>query len=148
MNDVRITPPLARSPRVPSLVSMVFDVLAGVVMVAHLAFILFVAVGALLAWRWPRLVWLHVPAVAWGVGIIAIGYECPLTPLEKWLRRRAGADAYEGGFVDRYIENVVYPEEFTSLLRALAAVMIVTGYVWLFHRDGPRRRGSIQAGRN
>lgn len=117
-------------------------------MVAHLAFILFVAVGALLAWRWPRLVWLHVPAVAWGVGIIAIGYECPLTPLEKWLRRRAGGDAYEGGFVDRYIENVVYPEEFTSLLRALAAVMIVTGYVWLFHRDRPRRRGSIQAGRN
>ena len=126
---------------------MVFDVLAGVVLVVHLAFILFVAVGALVAWRWPRLVWLHVPAVAWGVGIIVIGYECPLTPLEKWLRRRAGGDGYEGGFVDRYMENVVYPEEITPLLRALAAVMIVTGYVWLNRSAGPRRRGSIQAGR-
>ena len=126
---------------------MVFDVLAGVVMVVHLAFVVFVALGALLAWRWPRLVWLHVPAVAWGVGIIAIGYECPLTPLEKWLRRRAGGDGYEGGFVDRYIENVVYPEEFTPLLRALAAVMIVTGYVGLFRRHAPRRRRSIQPGR-
>ena len=126
---------------------MVFDVLAGVVLVVHLAFILFVAVGALVAWRWPRLVWLHVPAVAWGVGIIVIGYECPLTPLEKWLRRRAGGDGYEGGFVDRYMENVVYPEEITPLLRALAAVMIVAGYVWLLRGDGRRRRGSIQTDR-
>jgi hypothetical protein len=126
---------------------MLFDVLADVVMVVHLAFILFVAVGALLAWRWPRLVWLHVPAVAWGVGIIAIGYECPLTPLEKWLRRRAGDEGYEGGFVDRYVEDVIYPEEFTSLLRALAAVVIVAGYVRLFRRrDGLGRQGSIQAG--
>jgi hypothetical protein len=127
--------------------NMVFDVLAGVVMVVHLAFILFVAVGALLAWRWPRLVWLHVPAVAWGFGIIVIGYECPLTPLEKWLRRRAGDDGYQGGFVDRYVEDVIYPEEFTPLLRALAAVTIVAGYVRLFRSFGLRRRGSIQAGR-
>jgi hypothetical protein len=126
---------------------MVFDVLASVVMVVHLAFIVFVAVGALVAWRWPRLVWLHVPAVTWGVGIVVIGYECPLTPLEKWLRRRAGGGGYEGGFVDRYVEDVIYPEEFTSLLRALAAVMIVGGYVRLFRSDRLRRQGPIQAGR-
>ena len=126
---------------------MVFEVLASVVMVVHLAFILFVAVGALLAWRWPRLVWLHVPAVTWGVGIIVIGYECPLTPLEKWLRRRAGGSGYEGGFVDRYVEDVIYPEEFTPQLRALAAVMILAGYVRLFRSGGLRRQGSIPAGR-
>lgn len=124
---------------------MVFDVLAGVVLGVHLAFILFIAAGALLAWRWPWLVWLHIPAVAWGVGIIVIGYECPLTPLEKWLRRRDGGEGYEGGFIDRYIENVIYPEEYTPLLRALAALMIVTGYVGLFRREGPRRRESIPA---
>ena len=137
--------PPARSPRVLSLVGMAFDVLADVVLVVHLAFILFVAAGALLAWRWPWLVWLHVPAVAWGVGIIVIGYECPLTPLEKWLRKRGGGEGYGGGFVDRYIENVIYPEEYTPLLRALAGVMIVTGYVGLFRREGPRRRASIPA---
>jgi hypothetical protein len=90
-------------------------------------------------------VWPHVPAVAWGIGIIVIGYECPLTPLEKWLRRRGGGEEYKGGFIDRYIENVIYPEEYTLLLRALAAVMIVTGYVWLFRRKGPQRRESIAA---
>ncbi len=119
--------------------------LAGVVLGVHLAFVLFVAAGALLARRWPWLVRLHVPAVAWGVGIIVIGYECPLTLLEKWLRRRGGSEGYEGGFIDRYIANVIYPEEYTPLLRALATVMIVTGYVGLFHREGPRRRESIPA---
>ena len=123
-----------------------FEVLAGVVVVVHLAFILFVALGSLLAWRWPRLVWLHLPAVAWGVGIIVIGYDCPLTPLEKWLRRRAGDDSYEGGFVDRYVEDVIYPEELTAVLRALAAAMVVAGYVRLFGRDWRRQR-SIPAGR-
>jgi hypothetical protein len=124
---------------------MVFDVLAGVVLVVHLGFILFVAAGALLAWRWPCLVWLHVPAVAWGVGIIVFGYECPLTALENWLRGRGGGEGYEEGFIDRYTENVIYPEEYTPLLRTLAAVMTVTGYVGLFRRQRPRRRESIPA---
>lgn len=127
------------------MVGMVFDALAGVVAVVHLAFILFVAAGALLAWRWPWLVWLHVPAVAWGVGIIVIGYECPLTPLEKWLRKRGGGEGYQGGFVDRYIENVIYPEEYTPSLRALAAVMIITGYLGLVRSKRARHRESIRA---
>lgn len=118
---------------------MVFDVLAAVVLVVHLAFILFVAAGALLAWRWPRLAWLHVPAVVWSAGIILIGYECPLTPLEKWLRRRGGGAAYEGGFIDRYVENVIYPEEYTPHLRALAAVMILAGYIGLLRRKSAGR---------
>jgi hypothetical protein len=121
---------------------MTFDVLADAVVVVHLGFILFVAVGALLAWRWRWLVWLHVPAVAWSVGIIAIGWECPLTPLEQWLRRHAG-ESYEGGFVDRYLEGVVYPEALTPLLRAVAAVLVVIGYAGLFRRRRRRRERPV-----
>jgi hypothetical protein len=102
-------------------------------MVVHLAFILLVAFGAVLAWRWPRLLWLHVPALGWAVGIVTVGYRCPFTTLEKALRRRAGAE-YEGGFVDRYIEDVVYPDELTPLLRAVAAVLILVGYAGVVHR--------------
>jgi hypothetical protein len=107
---------------------MVFEVLADVVMVVHLAFIVFIAVGSLLACRWRWLVWLHVPAVVWGAGIIAVGYDCPLTPLEKWLRREAGDEGYEGGFVDQYLEDVIYPEELTPVLRAIIAALVVAGY--------------------
>lgn len=113
---------------------MLYRVLADVVVFVHLGFILFVATGALLAWRWPALVWAHLPALAWGAGTVTIGFPCPLTSLEKGLRERAGADGYEGGFVDHYIENVVYPDEYAFVLRTLAFVVIVTGYL------GRRRR--------
>ena len=120
---------------------MVFDVLADAVVVVHLAFIVFVAVGALLACRWRWLVWLHLPAVAWGAGIVAIGWDCPLTPLEQWLRRHAG-ESFEGGFVDHYLEDVVYPEQLTPVLRALAAVLIAAGYALLVVRGRQRRARS------
>lgn len=113
---------------------MVYRVLADAVVLVHLAFILFVAVGALLAWRWPRMVWAHLPALAWGVGTVTIGFPCPLTTLEKALDRRAGGDVYDGGFIDRYVEDVIYPDEYSSILRSLAAVVIVIGYLGLRHR--------------
>jgi hypothetical protein len=113
--------------------------LADLVVVVHLAFILFVGLGALLAWRWPRLVWLHVPAALYGIAIIAVGFDCPLTPLEKHFRRLAGDAGYEGGFVDRYLEGVVYPGDATPVLQALGAVAVVVGYGGLAWR---RRRAS------
>jgi hypothetical protein len=102
--------------------------LADAVVVVHFAFVVFIAVGGLLAWRWPRILWLHVPAVAWGVGIVAVGYECPLTPLEQWLRRLGGEHPSNTGFIDRYVEGVVYPERYTPHLRALAAALIIIGW--------------------
>ena len=107
---------------------MAYRVLADVVVVVHFAFVVFIAVGGFLAWRWRRVAWLHLFSAAWGVAIIAIGFTCPLTPLEKGLRERGGEDAYDGGFIDRYIEGVVYPEAYTPHLRALAAVLVVVAY--------------------
>jgi hypothetical protein len=113
---------------------MVFRLLADLVVVVHLAFILFVAVGGLLVWRWPWLVRLHMPAVVWGIAIITVGLTCPLTPFEKHLRGRAGEQGYEGGFVDRYIEGVIYPGALTPLVRALIAAAVLVGYVGMIRR--------------
>lgn len=110
---------------------MLYRILADGVVVVHLSFILFVVAGAAMAWRWPALVWVHLPALAWGFGTVLVGFPCPLTPLEKGLRRQAGDEGYRGGFVDHYIEDVVYPDEYTSVLRALAAVVILVSYLRL-----------------
>lgn len=124
---------------------MVYRNLADVVMIVHAGFILFVALGGILAWRWRKLVALHVVAVVWGIGIVMFGFDCPLTPLERHLRRRGGEEGYEEGwgFVDHYIEGVIYPEEYTSLLRALVAALIAIGwfgYLWRSRSRAPRRR--------
>jgi hypothetical protein len=119
---------------------VVYRIAADAVVVVHFGFILFVAIGGVIAWRWPRLLWLHVPAVAWGLGIVAVGFACPLTPLELRLRRLAGGQGYEGGFVDRYIEDVIYPGEYTWLVRTVIAVAVVVGWTVLIARR-PSSRG-------
>ena len=114
---------------------MPYRLSADLVVVIHLTFIMFVAVGGLLAWRWPRLVWLHVPSVVWAVATITVGVPCPLTGIENLLRDRAGQEGYGGGFVDRYVEGVVYPESLTPLLRAMAALAVTAGYFVLLRRQ-------------
>ncbi|MFN2555739.1 MAG: DUF2784 domain-containing protein [Nitriliruptorales bacterium] len=114
--------------------------LADLTVVVHFAFIAFIALGGFLSWRWPRLVWLHIPAVTWGVAIITIGFTCPLTPLEKYFRGLAGGEGYEGGFVDRYLEDVIYPDELTHLLRLLAGMSVLAAYFGLAVRR-QRSRG-------
>jgi ABC-type multidrug transport system permease subunit len=113
---------------------VLYRLLADLVVIVHLLFIAFVAVGGLLAVRWPRLVLVHVPVVLWAAAIVMIGFTCPLTPLEKALRERSGATSYDDGFVDHYLDGVVYPGRFTALARLLVAVMIVVSYTVLVAR--------------
>ena len=109
----------------------------GLVLV-HLAFILFVVFGGFLAWRWRRLVWIHVPCALWGAIVEFAGWICPLTPLENRLRRAAGQSGYEGGFVEHYVMPVLYPDVLTRELQiAIGLFALVTNvaiYAWVLHR--------------
>jgi hypothetical protein len=93
---------------------MWFRLAADLLVLAHLAFILFVCLGGLLAIRRPRWAWLHVPAAAWGVLVEFSGWVCPLTPLEGWLRGLAGEIGYRGGFVEHYLIPLIYPPGLTA----------------------------------
>lgn len=105
---------------------MIFRVLADLVVLVHVAFVLFVVTGGFLALRWRRVVWLHVPAALWGALIELGGWICPLTPLENALRRLAGGAGYRGGFIEHYVLPVLYPVHYTLVLRlALAAAVIL-----------------------
>lgn len=98
---------------------------ADVLVLVHLAFIVFVVLGGLLvAWR-ARIAWLHLPAAAWGAWIEASGAICPLTPWENRLRRLAGESGYPGGFVEHYLIPVVYPAGLTPALQAWLALAVV-----------------------
>ena len=114
---------------------MVYRFLADAVLLAHLAFILFVVFGALLVLRWPRLLPLHLLAAAWGVGIEVLGAICPLTHAENRMRRLAGEAGYESGFIDHYLLPLIYPGEMTRGLQLglAAGVLVINGllYAWV-----------------
>jgi hypothetical protein len=96
---------------------MEYRMLADGVLLLHLAFILFVTLGGLLVLRRPRLAWVHLPAVLWGVAIEFFGWICPLTPLENTLRRLAGEAGYGGGFIQHYLLPLIYPGALTRELQ-------------------------------
>jgi hypothetical protein len=98
-----IAPADSAAARVGTWGVMLYRLLADAVVLVHLGFIAFVAIGGMLAWRWPRLVWLHLPAAGYALAIVTVGFTCPLTPLEKHLRHLAGQAGYPGGFVDHYL---------------------------------------------
>jgi hypothetical protein len=114
--------------------------LADGLVVFHLAFVLFVLLGGLLALRWPRVAWLHVPCAVWGVAVELLGWVCPLTPLENELRGRAGLSGYAGGFIERYLVPVLYPERLDRTAQGLLALFALAVNVAIYARLLRRRR--------
>lgn len=110
-----------------------YGILAGVIIVAHFLFIAFVAAGGLLVLRWPRLAWVHLPAVVWGVVVELTGWICPLTPLENYLRRLGGSSSYSGGFIEQYLIPVIYPANLTAATQyVLGGLVIVVNLILYF----------------
>jgi hypothetical protein len=104
---------------------MLYRLLADAVVVLHLGFVGFVVLGGLLALRWPRAAWVHLPAAVWGVWLEFTGRICPLTPLEGWLRRQGGGAGYSASFVEHYVLPVLYPAALTRELQwALGGIVI------------------------
>lgn len=127
---------------------MVYRLLADGVLVLHLAFILFVVLGGLLALRWPDLAWVHVPIAVYGALIELIGWVCPLTPLENHLRSLGGQAGYEGGFVEHYLLPIIYPHDLTATVQIVLGVLVlvvnVVIYGFVFVRQ--RREARFSAG--
>ena len=117
---------------------MLYRVLADTVVVLHLGFVLFVVLGGLLVLRWPRLAWLHIPGALWGAMIELAGWSCPLTPLERHLRRTAGQQGYEHGFIEHYIVSLIYPGGLTRTHQVLMGIAVLavnlTIYFFLWRR--------------
>jgi hypothetical protein len=122
---------------------MPYRLLADLVLTLHLLFVLFVVLGGLLALRWPRVAWLHLPAAVWGALIEFAGWICPLTPLENWLRGLAGEGGYRGGFIEHYMLPVLYPAGLTRGVQlgfgVLVVALYVAGYWYVLRRGAPDR---------
>jgi hypothetical protein len=114
---------------------------AELVAISHAAFIAFLLVGGYAAWRFPRLVWVHIPAVVLTAAIFAFGADCPLTDLEKYLRHQAGEPAYRGGFIAHYLLSMV-PDGARAVAVPVVVVLVTaaayTGYI------GRRRRAGTE----
>jgi hypothetical protein len=104
--------------------------LADLTLALHAAFIVFVAAGALLVWRWPKVAWLHGPALAWGTWITFTQRPCPLTAVEDHFRRAAGEAGVERSFIEDRLLGFVYPQGLSEgHWLALGAALVLANLV-------------------
>jgi hypothetical protein len=119
---------------------------ADLVVVVHLLVIGFIVGGVFLTWRWPLIIWAHIPAVIYGALVEFAGFTCPLTLLENDLRQRAGEAGYRDGFIAHYLVKVIYPPGLTHGMQfglgVLLLLVAIIGY-WGFLRR--RGRGGARA---
>jgi hypothetical protein len=97
-----------------------YHLLADVVLTLHFAVVAFVVgglvlviIGNLRSWRWVNTWWFrlaHLGAIAVVVTEAWLGVACPLTTLEMWLRAKARATTYSGGFIEHWVQRVLYYE--------------------------------------
>ena len=92
---------------------MIWRILADSVLFLHFSFIVFVIIGGFFARRWHWLLWVHLPAAAWGSAIEFGGWICPLTYLENWLRQTGGEAEYTGSCLEHYLVPIMYPPGLT-----------------------------------
>ena len=120
-----------------------FVLLAAIVVAVHVAFVVFAALGGVLILRWPRVAWLHVPAVAWAAAIELAGGICPLTPLENTLRASAGLEPYAGDFIARYVFPLLYPQGLTREVQIALGIAVLalnaSVYGWVLWRRAANR---------
>jgi Protein of Unknown function (DUF2784) len=116
---------------------MMHPLLADLVLIVHLAFVVFVLCGGLLVLKWRWIAWLHLPAATWAAVVEFTGWICPLTPLENWLRVQGGEVGDAHDFTARYLLPILYPGNLTRNLQLLlgTAVVVLNAavYWWLWH---------------
>jgi hypothetical protein len=123
---------------------MIWSVLADALVIAHFGFTGFVIFGGFLTWRWPRIAFAHLPALAWGIWVEVSNSICPLTPLENALRIRGGEAGYRGGFLAHYLGGILYPAGLTPhtqwLLAGFLIGLNVLAYGYLIARKSRAHR--------
>lgn len=116
---------------------MIYRWLADFVVLVHMAFVLFATLGGFLVFKWRLVAWFHIPAALWAALIELVGWDCPLTPLENWLRRRGGEIGYQTSFIERYLIPVIYPAALSRGLHVVLGLLVLgvnLAIYWRFWR--------------
>lgn len=130
---------------------MPYQLLADAVLALHVAVVVFVVVGLVLVvagnlrnWHWVNALWFrlaHLAAIAFVVAESWLGWTCPLTTLEMWLRAKAAAPTYAGSFIEHWLQRLLYydaPAWVFTLGYSLFGLLVLA--TWWYFPPTPRKR--------
>jgi polyferredoxin len=112
---------------------MSYTLFANLILILHVGFVL----GNLCHWRWVNQWWfrlVHLGAITVVVAESWVGWACPLTTFEQWLRTRAGDASYSGSFIEHWLQQLLYydaPTWVFLLIYSLFGLLVLASW-WLF----------------
>lgn len=125
-------------------VNSLYSLIADGVLIVHGAVVLFVVGGLVLViagnvfrWVWVNGFWFraaHLGAIGCVVAESWLGITCPLTTLEAWLRNRAGEASYGAGFIEYWLQKLLFyqaPSWVFVLAYTLFGLLVVVAW-WYF----------------
>ena len=109
-----------------------YEFAANLTLTVHFAFIIFVVFGALLFFVSTKIIYVHVPALIWGIYIELTHSVCPLTYLENWFLQKANLTTYSEGFIQNYLVPIVYPKNLTEDLQTYSAIALIVANMIMY----------------
>ena len=101
-----------------------YELLANLTLIIHLIFILFVIFGGMLFFIYSKIIYIHLPALLWGIYIELTNSVCPLTYLENWFLHKGDLSTYSNDFISNYIFPIIYPEGLTSEIQIYLGITL------------------------
>ena len=102
-----------------------YEFFANLTLIAHLIFILFVIFGGLLFFIFSKIIYIHFPALLWGIYIELTNSVCPLTYLENWFLHQGGLTTYSNNFINNYLFLIIYPEDLTTDIQIYFGLILI-----------------------
>lgn len=120
---------------------MPYQSLADGVLLLHFATVLFVLLGLPAVLLGNRFGWAWVNRMGWrlahllAIVVVALqawlGKLCPLTVWESWLRTQAGQAAYQGSFIEHWVQRLLYHEApLWAFALAYTAFALLVAWAW------------------
>ena len=101
-----------------------YELFAKLTLIIHFIFILFVIFGGLLFFIFSKIIYIHLPAVLWGIYIELNNAVCPLTYLENWFLYKGELTTYSNDFINNYLFPLVYPEGLTNEIQTYLGISL------------------------
>ena len=102
-----------------------YEFFANLTLIVHLIFILFVVFGGMILFIFPKIIYMHPPALLWGIYIELTNSVCPLTYLENWFLNKAELATYSNGFINNYLYPIIYPEGLTNNIQIYLGITLI-----------------------
>jgi len=102
-----------------------YEFFANLTLITHLIFILFVIFGGLFFFIFSKIIYIHLPALLWGIYVELTNTICPLTYLENWFLYKGELTTYSNDFINNYLFQIIYSKGLNAEIQIYLGISLL-----------------------